>query len=499
MHYQLGIQIEGELFEAVANSKLFTDSKVFVDSIPKKEPSKILYDYKKQKDLEGFSLKSFIFENFTLPEEFEPTKTSLERKLEMFEYIDQYWDKLLKALKPQAPDSTLIALPEKHIIPGGRFRECYYWDTYFIIEGLFASKREDIVDKLVKNLGYLIDKHGFIPNGNRLYYLTRSQQPYFSLILAALFREGKEKLALSYYPQLLQEYDFWMRGQELITKEKPFHDRVVSIRNLILNRYYDETNHPRPEGYCYDRNAFDSASKEERVDLYRNIKAACESGWDFSSRWCLDSNRFTSICTTDLLPIDLNCLLYHMEITLYKFGEILNHEKIHHFKRLAEKRKEWILEYFWDKERDYFFDYNFKKQQKSQCYSLAAVMPLFMNIATSHQAKAVANTLEKILLLEGGFATTSVSTGMQWDYPYGWAPLQFLAYVGLKNYGFDDLADRAARSFVRICQKNYNLYGTLSEKYDMKTSSLGVLAGEYPSQEGFGWTNAILKVFQNSL
>lgn len=492
MHYQLAIQIEGDLFQAVSSSNLFKDDKVFVDAIPKREPSEILYDYKKQRDRVDFSLKAFIFENFTLPEE---VKMPVNSKLEMFDYIDNCWDLLLKDLK--APlDSTLISLPEKHIVPGGRFRECYYWDTYFIIEGLFISKRQDIVEKLVKNLAHLIDKCSFIPNGNRIYYLTRSQQPYFSLILSALFREGDKKLALSYYPQLLQEYDFWMRGQELLTSDNPIHHRVVLIEGSILNRYYDETNHPRPEKYRADLETFQLAHPEERVDLYRNIKAACESGWDFSSRWCKDPERFMSICTIDLLPLDLNCLLYHMEKVLHSFGELLGLEKAHRFKRLAEKRREAILKYFWDKDKNYFFDYNFKEKKQTQCYSLAAVMPLFMEIASSHQAEAVAKYLQERLLLEGGFATTSNRSNMQWDYPYGWAPLQFLTYVGLKNYRFNELADKAARAFIAMCQNSYRECGVLLEKYNVEDPSKEIVAGEYDSQEGFGWTNAILQVFQ---
>lgn len=496
MHYQLAIQIEGELFQSVAASEIFKDSKIFVDSIPKRDPAEILYEYRKIRSRGDFSLKTFIFENFTFPEQ---TSFSPKSKLEMFEYIDNSWDTLLKDLKTHSVDSTLISLPEKHIVPGGRFRECYYWDTYFVIEGLFSSKKEGIIEKLTANLAHLIDKCGFIPNGNRIYYLTRSQQPYFSLILSALFREGREKLALSYYPQLLQEYDFWMRGQELLSKDNFIHHRAVLLDDLFLNRYYDETNHPRPESYKEDLKTFQTAEKLEKEDLYRNIKAACESGWDFSSRWCKNPSSFTSICTTDLLPIDLNCLLYHMENTLYLFGELLEHEKTHHFKKLAENRKQAILKYFWDKDKQFFFDYNFKEKKNMHCYSLAAVMPLFMSIASSHQAKAVAEYIEKHLLLEGGVAATCNKTQMQWDYPYGWAPLQFLSYKGLKNYGFDDLANKIARSFILTCQKNYALHGTLLEKYNMEEPCAEVVAGEYPSQEGFAWTNAVLKVFQKEL
>lgn len=495
MHYQLALQIEGELFQAVVEAHLFEDSKVFVDAIPKREPVQILREYRDKRRMKGFSLKKFILENFVLPEVVE----ILPRKdVDMFEYIDLSWDLFLKEFKPVS-DATWLSLPEKQLVPGGRFRECYYWDNYFVMEGLFVSKREDLIEKLLKNFAYMIDKYGFIPNGNRLYYLTRSQQPYFSLMLSALFREGREKLALSYYPQLLKEYDFWMRGQELLGEDSSVHHRVVLLEGFVLNRYYDETNHPRPESYREDLQLFKKATQEQGLDLYRNIKAACESGWDFSSRWCREPCQLESICTTELLPLDLNCLIYHMELLLYQFGDQLGHEKTCHFKKLAEKRKEVILNYFWDKKRKYFFDYDFRKKRRTECYSLAAVMPLFMKIATPSQASEVAKYLEEHLLLEGGFVTTSVRSGMQWDYPYGWAPLQFLAYIGLKNYGFDELANRAARAFIMTCQKNYHSYGKLFEKYNLENVFERKTVGEYSLQEGFGWTNGILKVFQKAL
>lgn len=493
---QTSIQVHGKLFEQVQKSAIFKDSKTFVDCEPLKNPEEILFDFEKKCEEEGFDLKKFVLENFSLPEDEE---VLLDGDLEMNEYISALWDKLLKDFSNPSEMSSLLRLPNKHMVPGGRFRECYYWDSYFVIEGLLIENRLDIIEGMISNFAHLITRYGFIPNGNRSYYLTRSQQPYFSLILAALYREGHKKYALSFFEQLMREHEYWMRGKDLLNEENQCSHHVVYLKDQCLNRYFDESSSPRQESYKEDQNIYNQAEADAKEEICRNLRAACESGWDFSSRWLDDEESLHKIVTTQILPIDLNCLMYHLEFLLYRFADELDRSEAAHYKAMAEKRKATINEFFFCKERRFYFDYNFIKKKHTNVYSLAAVFPLFMEIATQEMAEGVAAFLKEHMLLKGGLVTTTKQSGQQWDYPNGWAPLQFMAYVGLKNYGFTELAAEVAKNFLFSCERVYHQTHKLIEKYDMPSASSEVIDGEYELQEGFGWTNAVIKIFQSEL
>lgn len=492
------IQVQGPLFEAVQTAHIFKDDKTFVDSIPKKDPESILKEFEKLKKNKDFDLKNFVTKNFYLPKEKELTSV---KKNDVKTYIEDTWNVLAKNFSEQEKYSTLIPLPFSHVVPGGRFREMYYWDSYFTIEGLVVSHRFDLIEAITKNLAYLIDHFGFVPNGNRFYYLTRSQQPYFSLIVDLLHREGRQELALSFYPQLLREYYFWMKGDKLLSEENNTHARVVLLNNgQILNRYFDQANHPREEAYSKDLACFEKARKEYKQYFYQNVRASCESGWDFSSRFMKDPNDLASIATLDYIPIDLNCLLYHHELILAKFADILDKEEEHKtFSEAASTRKSAILSYFWDEKRKFFFDYHYKEERCSNVFSLAAVFPLFFEICEEKEAKIVKEVLEKNFLKKGGLITTLTKSSQQWDGNNVWAPLQMIAYMGLKNYGFDELAKEVASRFVSMCQKVYSQTHTLSEKYNGESCSIDTQNGEYELQNGFGWTNAAVKFFLEEL
>lgn len=492
------IQVRGPLFDAVQSAHLFHDDKVFVDAVLKTDPEEILKNYELVKNKENFNLEEFIHQHFTLPQEKEENFITTP---DISVYIEKMWDLLTRSFKLKENYSTLISLPFPHIVPGGRFREVYYWDSYFIIEGLVVSQRFDLIENIVKNLAFLIDQFGFVPNGNRFYYLTRSQQPYFSLIIDLLHREGLEALSLSFYPQLLREYHFWMNGENLLTEEKPSHKRVVMLKNgHILNRYFDEVNHPREEAYSKDLICYNLAKEEYKPCLYRNLRAACESGWDFSSRFLRDPQDLSSVSTLDFVPVDLNCLLFHHEMLLAKFADLLNNEEDKRkYEAAADRRKLAILQYCWDGKRSFFFDYDVKKGKCSESFSLAATFPLFFEICDETQAKCVKDILERKFLKEGGLVTTLCHSKQQWDFPNGWAPLQLIAYMGLKNYGFDDLAKEIAIRFVGMCRKIFAKTQTVFEKYNVENPSLEAQQGEYHNQRGFGWTNAVIKVFLDEL
>ncbi|HPE85178.1 MAG TPA: alpha,alpha-trehalase TreF [Chlamydiales bacterium] len=488
----MSVQTEGALFEVVQKARLFSDSKFFVDAIPKGD---VLSIYEAQKNDPGFDLKAFILDHFELPQE----QPETEPKKEMNAHIEAMWDVLYRPLR-DGKESTLIDLPYPHVVPGGRFRECYYWDSYFTCEGLICAGKLDVVKDIIANFAFLIDTYGFVPNGNRTYYLSRSQQPYFSHLLALLHKHDAQ-LALKYYPQLEKEYAYWMAGKEQLTAVKPRAEHCVLLDdNLVLNRYFDFQNTPRPEAYLEDLHTYEEANDEQRKNLYRHLRAACESGWDFSSRWLKDHTNLCTIRTCDLVPVDLNCLLFHAEELLADFakqeGEI---DKSLMYDRAASLRKRAINRYFWHKDKQFFFDYDFLEKHQSDNWTLAAVFPLFVRLATKEQADKIAEYLAHRFLMSGGLMTTTQRSGQQWDAPNGWAPLQWIAVQGLLHYNHHDLAKEIASHWLSLNRDVFRLTHKMLEKYNVVDASSEAMAGEYAMQEGFGWTNAVALRFQELL
>lgn len=481
------IQLSGPLFEAVQASGIFPDGKTFVDTLPKDSPENILKAFLEKQEAPDFDLKAFVLENFTLPHEEEqsPTETT-----SMKEYILSMWDILLKEMQAPSPESTLISLPKPHIVPGGRFRECFYWDSYFTALGLAISGQVELMKDMAENFAFLINELGFIPNGNRVYFSSRTQPPYFSFLLELLMEENEEDTALHYFPELEKEYQFWMRGREKLSPTKPSHRYTVLVHGAtVLNRYWDKLNIPRPEAYKRETELAQTANNPE---FFRSLRAACTSGWDFSSRWLEDETNFESIWTLDLLPIDLNCLMHHLETTLAKFAKKLGHEdKAELYKEAATERKKAIQTLFWDEKEKFFFDYHTPSDSTTKTWSLAAATPLFLNLATYDQAEAVAAHLEKKFLLDGGFATSLKEGKHQWDMPNGWAPLEWIAIKGLVNYGHHALAREAATRWLKLCENTFRKTGKMLEKYNVRECSTNVARGEYELQEGFGWTNGV--------
>ena len=326
---------------------------------------------------------------------------------------------------------------------------------------------------MAENFAFLIDELGFIPNGNRTYFASRSQPPYFSFLLRLLYDAGEKDFALHFYPQLEKEYRYWM-GHTATLKD-----------GTELNHYFDNLNIPRPEAFKRETAL---AKHIENPQFFRNLRAACASGWDFSSRWLEDQKTFSTIWALDILPVDLNCLLYHLEETLCQFSAALRIDQMNYTKA-AKARKEAIQKLFWKK--NFFFDYHHPTKRHTPTYSLAAATPLFVKVATEDQADAVAKKIEKDFLLDGGFVTSLTEGIHQWDMPNGWAPLQWITIQGLLNYGYNELAHEGARRWLALNEKIFNETGTLLEKYNVRDCTAKVARGEYELQQGFGWTNGV--------
>jgi len=509
-------QIYGQLFIDVQLQQVFPDGKTFVDCTPKRKVADIMYDYGMMKG-PNMDLKKFVEDNFNLP----PAVTQLnyiQQEKDISMHIKNLWSVLRRDadVSPRwegksGNGNSLLALPYPYVVPGGRFREVYYWDSYFTMLGLNASGDTAMIENMVKNFDYLIYTFGHIPNGNRTYYLSRSQPPFFCMMVQLLASLKGKAVLKKYLPSMLKEYEYWMNGASDLKKGEAAKYAVRMADGSILNRYWDENNTPRQESYKEDTETGEAAAMElamrikvaspeklqeildkKRSDTYRELRAAACSGWDFSSRWLADPAKIASIQTTAIVPVDLNCLLYSLETTIAEAYRQTPKMKISIlFKDKAAKRKAAILKYCWNQEKEFFVDYNFVALQQSECITAAGVFPLFIKIANSKQALSVAKTVQASLLKEGGIASTVNTTGQQWDAPNGWAPLQWIAVMGLKNYGNNQLAGIIAKRWMALNEKVYAATGKLMEKYNVEDLTKEAGGGEYPSQDGFGWTNGV--------
>ncbi|MEO8412349.1 MAG: alpha,alpha-trehalase TreA [Ginsengibacter sp.] len=488
----------GELFERVQLQKIFADSKTFVDCTPKFDLTFIQQRYEEQKNDTGFNLAFFVQENFLEPKVISTGYASdTERPID--QHIEMLWDVLTR--QSEETNDSLIQLPHEYIVPGGRFREIYYWDSYFTMLGLQVSGRTEMIQHMINNFSYLVDLVGYIPNGNRTYFKGRSQPPFFACMVQLLAKMKGENILMEYLPWLQKEYDFWMNGKEELHQQNTSVNRVVLLPDgSILNHYWDEDNFPRPEAYQEEISL--AASSPDKKTLYRHLRAACESGWDFSSRWFKDVNDFSTIHTADIIPVDLNCLLFRLEQTIAEgFAIAGNKGASEKFIALAALRKQAIDQYCWNEGKGFYFDYDYVAGAQKNSLTLAAAFPLFFEIASGSQAESVAKNLQQYFLQAGGLISTSETTTQQWDAPNGWAPLQWISVMGLKNYQHDDLANDIAKRWMDINEKVYHETGKMMEKYNVVATGIKAGGGEYPAQDGFGWTNgvylALAKLFKH--
>jgi alpha,alpha-trehalase len=260
----------------------------------------------------------------------------------------------------------------------------------------------------------------------------------------------------------------------------------------ILNRYWDEHDTARPESYREDVE-LSRELKQAPEKLFRHLRAGAESGWDYSSRWFKDVHSFASIHTTDIIPVDLNCLVFHLEQTIAEaYLQQDNMQLAKKYQSLAGKRKDAIQKYCWNSEKHFYFDYDAGENIQKQSLTLAAVFPLFFNIADDEQAKQVAKIIKENFLKPGGVVSTLETTGQQWDSPNGWAPLHWITIAGLENYGHKDLAKEIAARWIKLNRDVYKRTGKLMEKYNVIDTDAEAGGGEYTGQDGFGWTNGVL-------
>ena len=494
-------ELFGSFFNDVQNSHIFKDSKTFADCIPLEDPVFIIEKYHHEKNDPEFDLDAFVHAHFRIPAEIKVEYVP-DPNLTTEQHIRKLWPYLTRQPENQERGGSLIPLPHSYVVPGGRFREIYYWDSYFTMLGLKECGRVDLIENMINNFAYLINTFGHVPTANRTYYLSRSQPPFFSLMVRLYSEMEGKKILKKYLPQMQREYDYWMDEGNSTREDYTGYRRVVRLPNgVVLNRYWDDKSTPRPEAYKEDVELAADAVDHHQVSaecVYRHLRAAAESGWDFSSRWFADENDFSSIETTDILPVDLNCLMHHLEKTLAE-AYLLNeeYECFQLYENKAKQRCEAVEAYFWDESRNYYMDYNFVKKDFTKSVTLAGTFPLYFKLARKQQSHYVRKYIRLNFMRSGGLLTTGVKTGQQWDAPNGWAPLQWITYKGLRNYNFHKTANELSDEWLSLNEKEFRRTGKMMEKYNVSDTNLEAGGGEYDIQEGFGWTNGVYLRMKN--
>jgi alpha,alpha-trehalase len=481
-------QTFGELFVAIQRSQVFDDQKTFMDALPLFAPERILALYRAQRQDPKFNLAAFVHAHFRTPS---AQSVSPPSGQSLREHIDWLWPRLARNTPAVPAFGSLLALPKPYVVPGGRFREVYYWDSYFTMLGLEQAGRGDLVDAMLDDFASLITRFGHVPNGNRTYYLSRSQPPFFSHMVALAAERRGPQVYAQYLPQLRREHAYWMAGEQGL-RPNTASRRVVALPDgTRLNRYWDDLDTPRPESYLQDLQTAEEAPQRSPAQVYRDLRAAAESGWDFSSRWLGDRRSLSSIRTTSMIPVDLNSLLFHLEMSIAKGCELTsNPPGAREFTLRAAQRAQGIERHLWN-EAGYYDDYDWERAELRQGPTAAMLYPLFVGIASGEHAQRTTQSAQAQLLGRGGLGTTTYVTGQQWDAPNAWAPLQWIAIVGLRRYAEAELARRIGTSFLANVSGHYATSGKLVEKYDVDEGHGGG-GGEYPLQDGFGWTNGVI-------
>ena len=431
-------------------------------------------------------------------------------------------------------DEGLLYLENPYVVPGGQFNEMYGWDSYFIIRGLLREHRTEMAKGMVENFFFEIDHYGGVLNANRTYYLTRSQPPFLSSMILAVYdseaAEGKSNL-----PWLANAYRFALRDYE------QWNQAPHLAGDTGLSRYFDHGEGPVPEimgdpSHYYRSAAYfllahegsfnsylvhnsDSSSAGKIMgprfpvfvcdpeiadvgashcapaswvglsgDFYKGDRSMRESGFDVTFRF----GPFGA-ATHHFAPVCLNSLLYKTEKDLERMSTLLGHpQDAENWRTKAAERQKRMIQYFWDAKRGLFFDYNFMARKQSKYEYAATFYPLWAGLASKEQARAVARNLN-LFEQPGGLAMSRTESQAQWDFPYGWAPIQLLAAEGLRRYGYGREADRISEQFLSMVLENFRRDHTIREKYNVVTrsSETRVVEGYAQNVTGFGWTNAV--------
>ena len=490
---QTPADLYGPLFEAVQSQRIFPDGKTFVDAVPRIPVDRIMSDYAAAPPTDAVALKAFVEARFLIPGDTPAPETpAVPQGLDMKAHIAALWPILTRpALMPE-PGSSALAMPAPYVVPGGRFREIYYWDSYFTMLGLKADAQQPLIESMLENFEALIAAHGHIPNGARTYYLSRSQPPFFALMVGLSERTDPASRRTQ-LEAMKREHAFWMSGAACVTAAAPCEHVVRMPDGSLLNRYWDARETPRDESWAEDVATAASAPGRPPAEVYRELRSGAESGWDFSSRWLDDPQDLATIHVTDIVPVDLNSLMWSLETSIAAHcRELAERACVREFDQRASERRRTLHRYLWTSGERRFGDWDRRTGRMTSRISAAGLYPLFVGLATPRQARGAAQSAERQLVAPGGLRTTVLSTGQQWDSPNGWAPLQWVAVAGLDRYGHHETANMIAGRWLSTVDRVYRETGKMLEKYDIEDRRPGG-GGEYPLQDGFGWTNGVTR------
>jgi alpha,alpha-trehalase len=444
----------------------------------------------------------------------------------------------------------LLYLPNRYVVPGGRFNEMYGWDTYFIVRGLVEDKRLDLARGIIENFFFEIEHYGTVLNANRTYFLTRSQPPFLTSMILSVYEAEKaagkndRELLEQGYQWASKDYEMWNRdphragdtglsryfdfgngpAPESLKDETDAYRRVAGYFLLHAQgrNYVAEVENPSTPMSAEDQRKAAAAyvgarysvqvCNEQRTmakadcdpardiflaaDYYKGDRAMRESGFDISFRFGP-----YGAATHHYAPVCLNSLLYRTEKDLQQMSQMLGRrDDANRWADRASQRAERIQKYLWDAQKGMFFDYNLDSSSRSAYHYITTFYPLWAGIATKEQAEALRKNL-KIFEHPGGLAMSDNDAGVQWDLPYGWAPTQLLAIEGLRRYGFNEDADRTSYEFLSTVAENFRRDGTIREKYDVitRSSEAKVATGYQINVVGFGWTNAAFLALLHAL
>ena len=458
----------GDLFTDLHLSGLWPDEKAISDSILLFPAQDILRDYAAVKATGSVDLKAFYATHFR-PVSAHENAYRTDPAHGPKQHLAAIWPHLSRPADDPAERSSRFPLPHPYVVVGGRFQEAYYWDSYFTQLGLLKSGQTGLVRSMLDNFAYAIAEIGHIPNGFRSYFLTRAQPPFFAQMVQDYGRAMGDLPAAyaRYLPAMQREYRYFINSPHT---------------HLGLARYWDAASGPRVEMYGTDLKA---QLKGVPNDYFRNLRAACESGWDFSARWLTDPMDLTTIRTTDLWAVDLNCLLLrYEEILAEASGDAA-------YRYAADLRRAAISKRFYSAETGYFHDVLIADGTTNLLTTAAGMFPLYAGAATQAQAETAAAWMATHLLRAGGLLTTNITSGQQWDSPNGWAPLQWIAVQGLRRYGLHHLAETLRQRWLATCDAVFQASGKFVEKYNVLDPLAPSTGGEYALQDGFGWSNGV--------
>ena len=399
---------------------------------------------------------------------------------------------------------SFIYVPHPFIAPGSKFITFYYWDSYWIIEGLIASDMLQTAKNMILNLISMVDQLGYVPNGGRKYYLGRSQPPMLIPMCLLYWKATKNLTFLnSSINSLEKEFNFWVKHRSLDVQKDGLHYKVFQYRASV-NQKKSKIG-PRPESYYRDLTIAQTLNKSDRAQFFADIRAAAESGWDFSSRWFFGNlTNLSTIATESVIPVDLNSIIgYNAHILAMFFGILNNESKSAYYESIAYNMNRTISRLFWNNELGIWTDYNIKTNSCNPGFYLSNFVPLWTEMYGTEYEKAyiVRRVLEyinkeSINSYVGGIPTSKINSSQQWDLPNAWAPLQYFLIFGLEKakhieHKAGDLAFEIAKKWVLNNYFGFENHNLMFEKYDVTNLGQPGGGGEYKIDTGFGWTNGV--------